>query len=121
MVEITIEQDNIVFQVQGWDQLWSLRSRLDIPRRHIKGAHVDPEPAMGWFEGLKLAGTSIPHVFRAGSFYQKGNLVFWDVSDPAKTIVVELTDERYAKLIVEVAAPEEAVRLINNAITPSGA
>ena len=29
MVEISIERDKAVFEVQGWDQLWSLRSRLE--------------------------------------------------------------------------------------------
>ena len=30
MVEITIENDKAIFEVQGWDKLWSLRSRLEV-------------------------------------------------------------------------------------------
>ena len=116
MVEITIDGDKAVFEVEGWHKLWSLKSRLEIPLAHIKGVHVDPEPAMGWFDGLKVAGTSIPRVFRAGSFYQQGNFVFWDVHSPEKTIVIDLEDEHFAKLIVEVADPQEATRLLEDAI-----
>jgi hypothetical protein len=116
MVEITLSGDEVIFDVEGWDKMWSLRSQLKIPRAHIKGAHHDPQPAMGWFDAIKLGGTSIPHVFRAGTFYQQGNLVFWDVHDPEKTIVIDLEHEHFAKLIIEVADPEGAVRMLKGAI-----
>jgi len=110
MVEITIDGNNIIFEVEGWDKVWSLRSKLTIPLAHIKDAYSDPEPAMGWFDGLKISGTAVPHIFRAGTFYQQGEWVFWDVHDPEKTIVIELEHERYKKLIIEVADPRQEVR-----------
>ena len=117
MVEIKVAGDKAVFEVEGWDKLWSLRSRLEIPLAHVKGVHADPQPAMGWFDGLKLVGTAIPYIFRAGTFYQEGDLVFWDVRNPEKTIVIELEHERFDKLIIEVAEPDVAVRLLRNALS----
>jgi hypothetical protein len=117
MVEITVIGDKAVFEVEGWDKLWSFRSRLEIPLAHIKGAHADPNPAMGWFDGLKLAGTHIPRIFKAGLFYKEGDLVFWDVLNPQKTIVIDLDHERFAKLIIEVADPSAVVSLIKSAIS----
>jgi hypothetical protein len=67
--------------------------------------------------GLKVAGTAIPHVFRAGIFYQEGGFVFWDVHRPEKTIVIDLEDEHFAKLILEVADPQAAARLIEDAVS----
>jgi hypothetical protein len=115
MVEISVEGDRFVFEVLGVDKLWSLRSRLEIPVEHVKAARVDPHPAMGWFKGLKLAGADFPNFFRAGTFYQEGNLVFWDVRHPENTIAVDLDHEHYGRLIIEVADPEAAVRLIQDA------
>ena len=117
MVEIKVVGDKAVFEVEGWDKLWSLRSRLEIPLKHIRGVHADPKPAMGWFDGIKLGGTAIPHIFRAGTFYQQGDFVFWDVRNPDKTIVIELEHEHFAKLIIEVDEPQAAVRLLKNAIS----
>lgn len=117
MVEVKVSGDKVIFEVVGWDKLWSLRSRLEIPLAHIKGVHADPKPAMGWFDGFKLAGAAIPHIFRAGTFYQEGNLVFWDVRNPEETIVIELEHEHFAKLIIEVAEPNAAVSLLENAIS----
>jgi len=41
VVEVSIEGDKVVFEVIGWDKLWSLKSRLEIPLDHIKGAAAD--------------------------------------------------------------------------------
>ncbi len=120
MVEITIEGDQAVFEVHGWDKLWSLRSQLRIPIAHIKDVHADTAPAMGWFEGLKIAGTDLPNIFRAGTFYQKGEWVFWDVHDKSKTIVVELEHERYKKLIIEVENPAQEIQMLKHAIVQVG-
>ena len=60
--------------------------------------------------------TSVPGVITAGTFYQDGRRIFWDVHHPKKTIVIDLHDERCNELIVEVADPEAAVRLIENAL-----
>jgi len=116
MVEISIEGGAAVFTVQGVDKLWSLRSRLEIPLEHIRDVHADPSPAMGWFQGLKVMGTEIPNVFRAGTFYQDGGWVFWDVRHAEKAIVVELNDERFQRLVVEVADPHGTIQLLKQAL-----
>ncbi len=116
MVEIHIEGPTAVFTVQGWDKLWSLRSRLEIPLAHIRDIHADSSPAMGWFQGLKVLGSDIPNVIRAGTFYQDGGWVFWDVRHPEKAIVIELHHERFQKLVVEVADPATAIQLLKQAL-----
>ena len=116
MVKITITPDRLFLEVQDSHKFWALKSSLSVPLDHIRGVHADPKPAMGWFQGFKLAGADIPHIFRAGMFYQDGDKVFWDVRHPKKTIVIELEDETCAKLIVEVKNPEAAVKEILKAI-----
>ena len=116
MVEISIEGVKAVFTVQGWDKLWAIRSRLEIPLAHIKDVHTDASPKMGWFQGLKVIGADIPNVFRAGTFYQDEGWVFWDVRHAHKVIVVELHDERFQKLVIEVADPEAEVAKLKQAV-----
>jgi len=116
MVQISITPDRIFLEVKGSHKFWSLRSQLDVPLEHVKAVHLDPKPAMGWFQGWKIAGTDLPNIFRAGMFYQDGDKVFWDVRHPKKTIVSELEDESCAKLIVEVKDPVKAVAEIEKAI-----
>jgi len=117
MIDVSIQDDRIIFEVKELDQLWSLQSRLEIPIIHIKAAHMDTHPAMGWFQGFKLMGSDIPNIFKAGTFYQDGGLVFWDVHIPENTIVVDLNHERFQKLVIEVADPKATVALINDAVS----
>lgn len=121
MVEITIADNNVIFEVQGWDKVWALRSQLTIPLAHIKGAYSDPEPPMGWFDGLKISGAGLPNIFRAGTFYQHGEWVFWDVHEQENTIVIELEHETYKKLIIEVADPAGEVQKIRTALAENAA
>ncbi len=100
---------------RGRGQDLSLKSTLEIPLEHIAGIRADPEVARGWFHGLKMPGTNIPGVITAGTFYQHGQRVFWDVHHPDQTVVIELHDERYNELIVEVADPAAAVEMVRGA------
>ena len=112
MVELSVTDGKLVLHVRGIDQLWALKSTLEIPLQHIAGVRADPNIARGWWHGLKLIGSDIPGVLHAGTFYQQGEIIFWDVHHPDNTIVIDLRDERYGQLVVEVADPEAAVQLI---------
>jgi hypothetical protein len=87
MVSVTVLSDRAVFEVEG----------------------LHPDQVGRWWHGWKVLGTDLPGLFAAGTFYYHGELVFWDVLDPARTIIVSLDHERYKKLIIEVADPEAVV------------
>ena len=109
MTIVSVSEGNLIVEVEGWDKLWSLRSRLVIPVQHVIRVYADPAIAESWWKGLRVAGTHLPGVIAAGTFYSHGNWVFWDVHNPEKAIVVDLRDERYEKLIIEVPDPVDAV------------
>lgn len=116
MVDITVAGDKLMLDVKGIDKLWALKSTLEIPLAHVTGVRADATIARGWWHGFRMPGTHIPAVITAGTFYQDGERVFWDVHNPDKTIVIDLLDENYQQLIVEVADPEAAVRLVKAAL-----
>jgi len=116
MVEISVVEDRLLLRVMGADRLWALKSSLEVPLRHVAGIRADPSVARGWWHGLRMPGTSVPGVITAGTFYQEGKRVFWDVHHPENTVVIELRDERYNELIVEVANPEITVQTITAAL-----
>ena len=118
MVTVSIEGPELILEVEGLDKLWSLRSRLKIPLSHIRSIRPEAEAARHWFHGIKLAGSNIPGFLTAGTFYQEGGLVFWDVHDPDHAIALELADERYQRLIVEVADPAATIRLVEPHLRP---
>ncbi len=116
MVDLSIAESKLTLHIGGVDKLWAFKSSLEIPLVHIAGVRADPEAARGWYHGIRMPGTNLPGVITAGTFYQDGKRVFWDVHNPEKTIVIHLHDERYNELLVEVDNPDAAVKLIQNAL-----
>ena len=118
MVNIKINGDTAIFEVEGWDKLWAFKSSLEIPVAHIRNVYADPNCAMNWLDSFKLIGTSIPHIFRAGTFYMDGDFVFWDVHHAPNTLLIELDHENFSKIVIEVADPVAAVADLKNAMAP---
>ncbi len=116
MVDVTIEGGRAAFNVEGMHKLWSFRSRLEIPLTHILDVEANVDQVGRWWHGIKMLGTDVPGLFAGGTFYYHGELVFWDVTDPAKTVIVSLDHERYRKLILEVADPAETVAKLRAAV-----
>jgi hypothetical protein len=114
MTRVSITDGKLAIEVQGWDKLWSLTSRLEIPLEHVVNVRSADDKESGF--RVRTMGTSVPGVITAGTFLQEGSLVFWDVHDLKRAIAIELQDERYSKLIIEVADPEETIRTLRKAL-----
>src|SRR5918999_2669212 len=119
MAEVEIAQDALIVHVEGMDRLFALRSRLEVALSHVEGAEADPEEARRRWHGIMERGVWVPGPITAGTFYREGELVFWDVHDPEKTVVIRLRDEGYARLVIEVEDPEATVSRVNEAARAS--
>ena len=111
MITVTRDGDKIIFDVKGLHKLWALKSRLEIPRENIRGARRDAAAVRGW-KGWRIPGTYVPGLITAGTFYLEGKRIFWDVSNPDKAVVVELEDETYNQLVIEVEDPDAVIILL---------
>ena len=117
MVDITLHGDSVTFEIEGIDKLWALKSHLESPLIHIKGARVDEEAAKGWWHGVRLPGTDLPGLITAGTFYRKGRMVFYDTHKPEHTIVVDLDHESYDTLILQVRDPQASAKMLTDAVS----
>lgn len=115
MVTLSIIGDSLHINVVGMDKFWSLRSTLEIPLAHITSVRATPNAAREWLDGIKLMGSSLPGVITAGTFYQHGAFVFWDVHNPAHAIALALNHEHFKELIVEVEDPAASIAMIERA------
>ena len=115
MVNVSVDGARAIFSVEGMHKLWAMRSQVDIPLAHITGAEVNHDQVGNWWHGFKLIGTDMPGLFAMGTFYYHGELVFWDVIDPRRTVIVSLEHERYKKLIIEVDDPEATAAMLRAA------
>jgi hypothetical protein len=111
MITIQRQDDTFVFNVNGLHKLWAFKSQLVIPVDNIINAYHDSESIKGW-KGWRAPGVSIPSIITAGTFYKDGNKIFWDASNIDNCIIVDLKDEEYKQLIIEVENPTDAIKTL---------
>jgi hypothetical protein len=115
MARVEIDGDRLVVVVEGAHRLWALKSRLEIPLENMQGATVDSGIARER-KGFRAPGTHIPGVLTAGTFYQNGERIFWDIKDGDQAVVIQLRNEQYARLVIEVDDARAAVTRIDRAL-----
>ncbi|NNH75575.1 hypothetical protein HLB23_37970 [Nocardia uniformis] len=115
MAEVRTEGRTLVVEPQGWHRLWTLKRRVVIPLSEVRGVELDPELARKP-RGIRFGGTYLPRVITAGTYLHKGKRTFWDVRNPEKAVVIELSDGKYARVVVEVERPDRVVSKLRTAI-----
>jgi hypothetical protein len=106
--------------VEGMDKVWAFKSQLTIPLEHIKAVRVDAEIVKHWWHGLKAPGVNIPYVITAGTYYQDGKRVFWDIHHPREAVVISLDHEDYNELVIEVEDPGAFVQEVQERMRAAG-
>ncbi len=119
MATLETTDTDLIVEIEGADKLWALRGRLTIPLAHVAGAHRAEDEAREWLHGLRVGGTHIPGVISAGSFIKHGERVFWDVHTPENAIAIQLRDERFGHLVIEVSDPDAAIATVEAAASNS--
>ena len=114
MVEIQITGDALAIEVLGIHKIWALKSRLSVPLSSIISVRRDAEFAKRP-RGLRAPGTYIPRWLTAGTFYADKKRWFWDVSNPANALVIEVEGEKYQVLVLEIADAARALKRIEAA------
>ncbi|MDQ2852639.1 MAG: hypothetical protein M3Y49_18270 [Actinomycetota bacterium] len=113
---VTITGDMLVVEPQGLDKMWSFTRRLTIPLEHVRGATHDPGMRQE-HKGRRGPGLHLPGKL-AGTFHADGECQFWNVSDFAQTVVVQLDPaEHFTRLVISVDDAPHAVDAINAAIS----
>jgi hypothetical protein len=115
MTTVDIRATDLVITVNGLDRLWTFKSQITIPLAHVRGATADPG-IVRESKGRRAPGLHIPGVIVAGTFRQDGERTFWDVHDLTKAIVIELHDDTYRRLVIEVDDPRATVEVVEQAL-----
>ena len=114
MNTVTVNEATLIVEPMGLDKLWSFKRRLEIPLAHVRGATCDSginnEP-----KGIRVPGLSLPGKW-SGTFRREEENSFWNVSTSGATVVIELAEEDFTRLILTVDDPHEIVEVINAAI-----
>lgn len=78
-MKFTPSDGHLTITLQGMEQLWALKRRLELSRDAIEDVEfVEGLPALQDFRGfLRFPGTAWPWLFLAGSYLRHGEREFW--------------------------------------------
>jgi hypothetical protein len=117
---VKVEDENLVFELHGIDEILSIKRSLSVALKDVKSVSTDRVP---WapFKQLKISGARIPGVVKDGRYLSSDGMMFFEMHDPDKCITVYLKHERYKAIVFEVENKEATATMINDAITSANA
>ena len=100
MNKISLNNEQVTISISGWDKWLSLKSQISFPKSSIlKVDTYDDKISPPW---LKNPGTAIPGVIIAGTYQNfKGRKEFWCTHFSGNTIVIDLTQEKYNRVVCD--------------------
>ena len=103
--------------LSGWDKVFAAKGQVEVPLSHVRGAAVRPREEARKESGvLRTPGTSLPGKVREGTFRSaSGDRQFWAVRRADRVLVIDLQDEPYSRIVLEVADPEAVAARIQAA------
>lgn len=122
--EIDLLVDKLIVEPMGWNKLWSLRSKIEIPFSDIVSIEQDRRLAENGPVGLRLPGANLPGIYLAGTFWKfwGDNKVrsFWVRRHADKCITIRLRNHHFNYVTVEVHNPETEIRNLQTALRERG-
>lgn len=120
-IEIAVDGGDLVVRPRGLDVLWTLHGCLRVPLGQVRGVAVAPLAQVPR-EGLRLPGSALPGVIRAGSFGLPPRRDFWDVRRANEILWLDLAPEAgapYRRLILQVDDPRRTAHQLRPLIGPT--
>ena len=105
-MNLAIQQDKLTIELGFWEKLWSMQfhTPFAVPLAHIQTVSLT-EPPSSW-KDLKLPGTLVPGVIKAGTYYSDRGREFWYVTQSGHSLTLELQDEFYQRIILSLDDPQ---------------
>lgn len=114
-INVSVSHDHLVVRTSGKDTLYALSRGMRVPLSGIRGVAVAARSQVP-ATGLRLPGSGIPGVLRAGSYGTGEKRDFWLVRRAEKVLVVELQPgQPYRRLVLEVPDADAAFLRISPA------
>jgi hypothetical protein len=105
-VEVVIAEREVRVAFRGADALWASSRGITIPVPRLRGARViSRAEAHRECSKLRLPGTALPGVLRAGSYGRGDDRQLWCVHRAAEVLVLDLVGRPYCRVVLEVADP----------------
>jgi len=118
MPRLELTSRELIVHLTAWESIWSLRRSFRVPLAHVRGATED-SGFDGRARGLRIPGTHVPGLIAAGTFIKEGDKQFVYTVRKLQTIVIELAENNWARLVISVPDARAEAARINAAVLPT--
>lgn len=119
-VEVVVAEGEVRVVFRGADVLWASSRGITIPVPRLRGVRVTSRvDATRECSKLRLPGTCLPGVVRAGSYGRGNDRQLWCVHRAVEVLALDLVGLPYCRVVLEVADPPGLARRIS-AVVESG-
>jgi hypothetical protein len=111
---VTIEGQNLVVHLHGFDIVQAFRASVSVPLSHIKDVRVRPPEAKCddfLVDSWRGIGTYVSNQYAIGTMQLHDGESFFSVHDPDRSIAIDLEDDRFTHIVIDIdGETPEAVR-----------
>jgi len=118
MPQLELTDSELIVHLGKWEKMMALSANVRVPLQQVRGATEDPGfgGAGGLKLGVRIPGTHIPFVVAAGTFLKDGDRQFVFTRRTLQTIVIELADNEWTRLVIGVPDAHAEAARINAAV-----
>jgi hypothetical protein len=108
MAKLLVTDDAVTVLLSAVEKAEAVHGDVSVPRTAVVSAQVATD-GMDEVHGLRMPGTGLPGVIMVGTWRAKERVTFAVVHGRRPAVVLELTGQRYDRIVVTVENPEEVV------------
>jgi hypothetical protein len=108
MAKLLVTDDVVTVSLSATEKAEALHGDVLVPRTSAVSARVVPD-GTDEVRGMRMPGTGLPGVIMAGTWRDRGQVTFAVCHGRRPAVVLDLTSQRYDRIVVTVENPDEVV------------
>jgi hypothetical protein len=108
MAELLVNDGVVTVSLSAVEKAEALHGDVSVPRAAVVSARIAPD-GMDEVRGLRLPGTGFPGVIMVGTWRDNERVTFAVCHGRRPAVVLELTGQRYDRIVATVENPDEVV------------
>ena len=115
-IKVDIDGNELAVAFTGWDRLWTFHRGARVPLAHVASAHVGDRAVEVRTLRFRIAGGYFPKQMATGLYTMRGGgHQLWAVYRRKDVLVIDLTDEKWKRLVLQVDDPVALAARIESA------
>ncbi|MGO8961907.1 MAG: hypothetical protein ACLQFR_31730 [Streptosporangiaceae bacterium] len=112
MANLEITDDTVTVVLSAAEKLEAIHGDVTVPRSAVTSVRAVPD-GLAEVHGLRMPGTGFPGVIMVGTWRSHDGTTFAVCHGHKPAVVIDLTGQRYDRIVATVDKPEEAVTALS--------